>query len=171
MAQDSDGFQGHMAGAPLCPFVVLFESDGVDEAGDGGFVGKDADDLGAAPYLAVEPFERVRRARQTLERKSRIGMRRDASTAAFFRNGVANIDRAGNATLRVEDRRPVEAGDFARPQTCLDREQDHGAVAVGVTGREGDIFRACMVWSVVLMLVLCLLVHLQSTPALSSMLP
>ena len=45
-----------------------------------------------------------------------------------------------------------------------------GAAAVGVTGREGDIFRACVVGTVVLMLVLCLLVCLQSTSALSWML-
>ena len=41
-----------------------------------------------------------------------------------------------------------------------------GAAAVGITGREGDIFRACVVWSVVLMLALCLLVYLQSTSVL-----
>ena len=46
-----------------------------------------------------------------------------------------------------------------------------GAAAVGITGREGDIFRACLVWSVVLMLALCLLVYLQSTPVLSWMMP
>ena len=46
-----------------------------------------------------------------------------------------------------------------------------GAAAVGITGREGDIFRACVVWSVVLMLALCLLVYLQSTPVLWWMLP
>jgi lactate permease len=46
-----------------------------------------------------------------------------------------------------------------------------GAAAVGITGREGDIFRACVVWSVVLVLALCLLVYLQSTPVLSWMLP
>ncbi len=46
-----------------------------------------------------------------------------------------------------------------------------GAAAVGITGREGDIFRACISWSAVLMLVLCTLVYLQSTPALSWMLP
>jgi lactate permease len=38
-----------------------------------------------------------------------------------------------------------------------------GAAAVGITGREGDIFRACLVWSLILMIVLCVLVYLQST--------
>jgi len=46
-----------------------------------------------------------------------------------------------------------------------------GAAAVGITGREGDIFRACVVWSAILMLALCLLVYLQSTPVLAWMLP
>lgn len=39
--------------------VVLFEQDGADEAGDGGFVGEDADDLGTPLDLAVEAFERI----------------------------------------------------------------------------------------------------------------
>jgi len=43
------------------PLVVLLEEDGADEAGDGCLVGEDADDLGAALDLAVEPLERVRR--------------------------------------------------------------------------------------------------------------
>ena len=54
-----DGLKGHIAGALDGPLVVLLEEDGADEAGDGGLVGEDADDLGAALDLAVEPFERV----------------------------------------------------------------------------------------------------------------
>ncbi|KAA5613938.1 L-lactate permease [Rhodovastum atsumiense] len=46
-----------------------------------------------------------------------------------------------------------------------------GAAAVGIIGREGDIFRASLFWSVVLTLALCLLVWLQATPVLSWMLP
>ena len=41
------------------PFVVLFEQDGADKAGNGGFVGEDADDLGAALDLAVEAFDGI----------------------------------------------------------------------------------------------------------------
>ena len=52
-------FQGHVAGALDGPLVVLFEQDRADEAGDGGLVGEDADDLGAALDLAVEALERV----------------------------------------------------------------------------------------------------------------
>jgi hypothetical protein len=31
-----------------CPFIVLFQEDGTNEADDGFVVGEDADDLGAA---------------------------------------------------------------------------------------------------------------------------
>ena len=45
------------------------------------------------------------------------------------------------------------------------------ATAVGVVGRESDLFRKCVLWSIGLLLVLCVLVFLQSTPVLAWMLP
>ncbi len=45
------------------------------------------------------------------------------------------------------------------------------ATAVGLLGREADIFRKVIWWSIGLLVVLCLLVGLQSTPVLSWMLP
>lgn len=44
------------------------------------------------------------------------------------------------------------------------------ATAVGIVGREGDLFRRLVLWSLGLLLVLCVLVYLQSTPVLSWML-
>jgi lactate permease len=44
------------------------------------------------------------------------------------------------------------------------------AAAVGMTGREGDIFRKVVGWSVLFLAVMCLLVYLQTT-ALEWMLP
>jgi lactate permease len=44
-----------------------------------------------------------------------------------------------------------------------------GAAAVGMSGREGEIFRKVLGWSIVLILVMCLLVYLQSKPVLSWM--
>jgi lactate permease len=44
-----------------------------------------------------------------------------------------------------------------------------GAAAVGLGGREGDLFRRVLGWSVVLLLVMCVLVYLQSTSVLSWM--
>lgn len=45
------------------------------------------------------------------------------------------------------------------------------ATAVGLLGRESDILRKMLPWSLGLLVVLCLLVGLQSTPVLSWMLP
>jgi lactate permease len=45
------------------------------------------------------------------------------------------------------------------------------ASAVGMAGREGDIFRRVVLWSVVLLLVMCLIVALQGTVVLGWMIP
>ncbi|AEV83889.1 lactate transporter LctP family protein [Actinoplanes sp. SE50] len=45
------------------------------------------------------------------------------------------------------------------------------AGAVGMAGREGDIFRKVILWSAVLLLGMCVLVTLQSTPILGWMIP
>ena len=44
-----------------------------------------------------------------------------------------------------------------------------GAAAVGMSGREGDLFRRVVLWSIVLILVMCLLVFLQSKSVLDWM--
>jgi len=46
-----------------------------------------------------------------------------------------------------------------------------GAAAVGMAGREGDIFRVVLKWSLLLVVLMAALVYLQSTPVLSWMLP
>jgi lactate permease len=45
------------------------------------------------------------------------------------------------------------------------------ATAVGIVGRESDLFRKTVLWSVGLLAVLCVLIGLQSTPVLGWMLP
>jgi lactate permease len=45
------------------------------------------------------------------------------------------------------------------------------AAAVGMSGREGDLFRKVFLWSVGLLALMCVLVFLQSTPVLSWMVP
>jgi len=44
-----------------------------------------------------------------------------------------------------------------------------GAAAVGLGGREGELFRRVFGWSVLLLLIMCVLVYLQSTAVLSWM--
>jgi lactate permease len=41
------------------------------------------------------------------------------------------------------------------------------AGAVGLEGREGDIFRRAFTWSIALLVLVCLIVYLQSTSILS----
>jgi lactate permease len=45
------------------------------------------------------------------------------------------------------------------------------AAAVGMNGKEGDIFRRVVVWSIVFLVVLCALSALQASPVLSWMVP
>ena len=45
------------------------------------------------------------------------------------------------------------------------------ATAVGIVGRESELFRKVVLWSVGLLLLLCVLIYLQSTPVLGWMLP
>ena len=45
------------------------------------------------------------------------------------------------------------------------------AAAVGLSGREGDIFRKVLGWSLGFLAFMCILVYLQSTPVLSWMVP
>ena len=58
ITQRCDGFKGHVASPLHRPLVVLFEQDGADQANDGLFIGEDADDVGSARDLAVQPFSR-----------------------------------------------------------------------------------------------------------------
>jgi lactate permease len=44
-----------------------------------------------------------------------------------------------------------------------------GAAAVGLGGKEGDLFRKVIGWSLLLLLIMCILVYLQSTAVLSWM--
>jgi hypothetical protein len=48
-------FEAHVA-ATLGPFVILFGQDGADQPDQGGSVGEDADDVGAAADFFVESF-------------------------------------------------------------------------------------------------------------------
>ncbi len=45
------------------------------------------------------------------------------------------------------------------------------AAAVGMAGREGDIFRKVIGWSLLLLVLMCIIIGLQSTPVLSWMVP
>ncbi len=46
-----------------------------------------------------------------------------------------------------------------------------GAAAVGLAGREGDLFRKVLGWSLLMLAIMCVLVYLQSTDVLGWMVP
>ena len=46
-----------------------------------------------------------------------------------------------------------------------------GAAAVGLAGREGDLFRKVLGWSLLMLAIMCVLVYLQSTSVLGWMVP
>jgi lactate permease len=46
-----------------------------------------------------------------------------------------------------------------------------GAAAVGLAGKEGDLFRKVLGWSLLMLLFMCILVYLQSTSVLGWMIP
>jgi lactate permease len=45
------------------------------------------------------------------------------------------------------------------------------AAAVGLSGKEGEIFRKVIVWSLGFLAIMCVMVYLQTTPVLGWMLP
>src|SRR5215469_3233031 len=75
VTQGCGRFQRHVAGALNWPFIVLLEQDRTDETCDGLIIGEDADDIGAALDLAVQPFDRVCRVQlgPSRRRKCHIG--------------------------------------------------------------------------------------------------
>jgi lactate permease len=93
----------------------------------------------------------------------------DTSSNALF--GALQVQTAGKAGL---DQVLIAAanssggvlGKMVSPQNLA-----IAAAAVGMTGREGDIFRKVLGWSLVLLALMCLIVWLQSTPVLHWMVP
>ena len=65
--------------------------------------------------------------------------------------------------------KPVAA--FTNAASARPSSPTFAATAVGLLGRESDILRKVIWWSLGMLAVLCLLIGLQSTPVLSWMLP
>ena len=64
-------------------------------------------------------------------------MHRDATTRAAFGDGVANIDDVADLAIVGHHHRPLETGDFAGPQTGLDRQQHDDGVALRLPSLAG----------------------------------
>lgn len=93
----------------------------------------------------------------------------DTSTNALF--GMLQVTTAHHAglsdiLLAAANNSGGVCGKAISPQNL-----SIAAVAVGLAGREGDLFRQVFGWTVLMILVLSLLVYLQSTSVLSWMVP
>ncbi|MGE5636322.1 MAG: L-lactate permease [Nocardioidaceae bacterium] len=91
----------------------------------------------------------------------------DTSSNALFGNlQVQAAKDAGidNVLLAAANSSGGVLGKMVSPQNLA-----IGAAAVGLAGKEGDIFRRVIVWSLILLLFMCVLVYLQSTDVLGWM--
>jgi lactate permease len=91
----------------------------------------------------------------------------DTSSNSLF--GVLQVTAAKNAgfdptLLAAANSSGGVLGKMISPQNLA-----IGAAAVGLAGQEGDIFRTVIKWSLILLLIMCVIVFLQSTSVLSWM--
>jgi lactate permease len=91
----------------------------------------------------------------------------DTSSNSLF--GVLQVTAAKNASfdptlLAAANSSGGVLGKMISPQNLA-----IGAAAVGLAGQEGDLFRTVIKWSIILLLIMCVIVFLQSTGVLSWM--
>jgi lactate permease len=88
----------------------------------------------------------------------------DTSTNALF--GALQVQTAAKADLDPLLLAAANSSGGVMGKMISPQNLAIAAGAVGMAGREGDIFRKVFVWSLVLLLFMCILVTLQSTPVL-----
>ena len=69
------------------------------------------------------------------KRLPQLRMQRDAAAGSLLGGVIAQLDAGGKVAVAGEHHVPGEAGNLARPQARLDREQDNQPIAVRVPGR------------------------------------
>jgi lactate permease len=93
----------------------------------------------------------------------------DTSTNALF--GALQVQAAHNAGLSDTLMAAGNSSGGVLAKMISPQNLAIGSAAVGMAGREGDIFRYVIKWSLVLILLMCVLVTLQATAVLSWMVP
>jgi lactate permease len=93
----------------------------------------------------------------------------DTSSNALF--GALQVSAANKADLSPTLMAAANSSGGVLGKMISPQNLAIGAAAVGLAGREGDLFRKVFVWSIVLVLVMCVIVYLQSTSLLSWMVP
>jgi lactate permease len=91
----------------------------------------------------------------------------DTSSNALF--GALQVSAANKADLSATLMAAGNSSGGVLGKMISPQNLAIGAAAVGMAGQEGDIFRKVLGWSLVLILVMCVLVYLQSTSVLSWM--
>jgi lactate permease len=93
----------------------------------------------------------------------------DTSSNALF--GALQVSAAHQANLSPTLMAAANSSGGVLGKMISPQNLAIGAAAVGLGGREGDVFRRVVFWSVVLVLLMCVIVYLQSTSVLSWMVP
>ncbi len=93
----------------------------------------------------------------------------DTSSNALF--GALQVQTAGSAGLDPVLMAGSNSSGGVLGKMISPQNLAIAAAAVGLAGKEGDIFRKVVGWSLVLLAVMCVLVWLQSTPVLEWMVP
>ena len=93
----------------------------------------------------------------------------DTSSNALF--GALQVQTAGQAGLDPTLMAAANSSGGVLGKMVSPQNLAIAAAAVGIAGREGDIFRKILGWSLVLLALMCVIVALQSTPVLDWMVP
>jgi lactate permease len=93
----------------------------------------------------------------------------DTSTNSLF--GALQVTAAKNASLSPTLLAAANSSGGVLAKMVSPQNLAIGAAAVGLGGKEGDLFRKVVGWSVGLVLIMAVLVWLQSTSVLSWMVP
>ena len=93
----------------------------------------------------------------------------DTSSNALF--GALQVQTAGSAGLDPVLMAGSNSSGGVLGKMISPQNLAIAAAAVGLAGKEGDIFRKVVGWSLVLLAVMCVLVWLQSTVVLDWMVP
>jgi lactate permease len=91
----------------------------------------------------------------------------DTSSNSLF--GVLQVTAAQHADLPATLMAAANSSGGVLGKMISPQNLAIASAAVGMEGREGDLFRRVLAWSLVFLLFMCVLVYLQSTPVLSWM--
>ncbi len=93
----------------------------------------------------------------------------DTSSNSLF--GALQVQAAGKAGLDPVLMAAANSSGGVLGKMVSPQNLAIAAAAVGMSGREGEIFRKVIGWSLLMLLLMCVIVGLQATPVLSWMIP